>query len=73
MIEVPQHLKGRDFTRIGSWSSEPAHDRARFHPLPEPGELHLGRHQHAPVGRTDVAPCGSLATVTMDAIMLNAQ
>jgi ornithine carbamoyltransferase len=22
MIEVPQHLKGRDFTRIGSWSSE---------------------------------------------------
>jgi ornithine carbamoyltransferase len=21
MIEVPQHLKGRDFTRIGSWSS----------------------------------------------------
>ena len=22
MIEVPQHLKGRDFTRIGSWSSD---------------------------------------------------
>jgi ornithine carbamoyltransferase len=22
MIEAPQHLKGRDFTRIGSWSSE---------------------------------------------------
>jgi ornithine carbamoyltransferase len=22
MIEVPQHLKGRDFTRLGSWNSE---------------------------------------------------
>jgi ornithine carbamoyltransferase len=22
VIEVPQHLKGRDFTRVGSWSSE---------------------------------------------------
>jgi ornithine carbamoyltransferase len=22
MIEVPQHLKGRDFTRLGSWSSD---------------------------------------------------
>ena len=22
MVEVGEHLKGRDFTRIGSWSSE---------------------------------------------------
>src|SRR5215510_10400097 len=22
MVEVPQHLKGRDFTRIGSWNSD---------------------------------------------------
>ena len=22
MIEVPQHLKGRDFTRIGTWNPD---------------------------------------------------
>ena len=22
MVEVPQHLKGRDFIRIGTWNSE---------------------------------------------------
>jgi ornithine carbamoyltransferase len=50
LIEVPQHLKGRDFTRVGSWTSEElrtvldvAARLKQMHKLGEPQELLPGR------------------------------
>ena len=66
-VELVERLALLDAVALGL---EPAHDRAGLHALSEPGQLDLGRHQHTLPRRADVAPCGSLATVTMDAIML---
>ena len=49
---------------------QPADDRAGLHPLPEPRQLDLGRHQRTPARRSGGTASGSLATVVIDAIML---
>src|SRR5438876_287722 len=69
MVEVPEHLKGRDFTRIGSWSSEELKtvlDLAAImiRTFDQEDVEQMAEHADVPVinGLTDYAhPCQALA------------